>query len=172
MSEVVLHLAQTVDGYISRLDGTVDYLTDMGEGMMKRFLEFVNGIDVVVMGRTTYDEYKQYGFDLYKNQKIYVWTTRPHEPVDNIIFYTNSIKDLLEEVGDKTVWCFGGTKVIKEFLKDDLVDTFEIATVPYILGEGKNMFDPGDYELLLKHKETKVFEGLVITKYVREKKYD
>ena len=68
MSNVVLHVAQSIDGYISRKDGTVDYLGGFNEDMMTHFRTFIARIDVVVMGRTTYEEYKKY--DIVRSRNI------------------------------------------------------------------------------------------------------
>ncbi len=165
MSTVILHLAQTIDGYISRKDGSVDYLGEFGKDMIDSFTHFVSTIDVVIMGRKTFDEYNKYGWDMYKSQTIYVWTTTPRENYDNIIFFTGTLDEFLETNKNKTIWCFGGTKVVQEFLSANAVDIFEIATVPYLLGDGKKLFEPGNYELQLEQVGSKVVDDIVMTTY-------
>lgn len=170
MSKVILHVAQTIDGYISRPDGRVDYLGVMGNDMIEKFQIFISRIDVVVIGRNTYELYKQFGFQMYGDRPIYVWTNSISEPINNIQFYTKSIKELLVEIGEKTVWCFGGDKTIHEFLNNDLVDILEIATVPYLLGNGKRLFEIGEFEQSWVHKETKVDSGTVMTTYTKKER--
>lgn len=169
MNKVVLNLAQTLDGYICRPDGTVDYLDDMA-GDMDAFQSFVEDIDVIVMGRTTYDEYVGYGFDYYKNQELVIWTTRPQESYDNVTFFTGTLEQLMANYHDKTIWCFGGTKVITQFLAADVIDEYHITTVPYLLGKGKVLFETGDYEQSLKLDRTIIHNGVITAIYHQEKK--
>ncbi len=169
MTKVILNLAQTLDGYICRMDGTVDYLDDMA-GDMEQFQRFVDTVDVIVMGRTTYDEYVGYGFDFYKNQKIVVWTTRPHDAYDNVVFFTGNLEELLAKHQNDTVWCFGGTRVISQFLAADAIDEYHITTVPYLLGEGKVLFEPGAYEQALKLDRTVIHNGVITAIYHKETK--
>ena len=168
MNKVILNLAQTLDGYICRKNGAVDYLPEMADDLGDDFNKFVSGIDVIVMGRQTYEEYKQYGFEFLGDAVIYVWTRRPHDPIDKIIFYTGTIKELLSTFKAKTIWCFGGTKVIDEFMKFNLIDEYQITTVPYLLGEGKQLFVQGKYEQELEYVSSSTSTNMVTTIYRRK----
>ena len=53
MAYVILQVALTVDGYIARKNGSVDFLTPMGSAFTQRFIDFVSSIDVMVMGNST-----------------------------------------------------------------------------------------------------------------------
>lgn len=171
MNKVILNLAQTIDGYICRNDGTVDFLPEMPEDLGEEFNKFLSTIDVILMGRQTYEEYKSYGFDFYGDSLIYVWTRTAQEAIGKISFHTKPIKEILLSLDSKTIWCFGGTKVIEEFMKDNLIDEYHITTVPYLLGKGKKLFTAGDYEQGLELISTKVDGEMITTKY-RRKSHD
>jgi len=148
MKKVILNLAQTYDGYISRLDGTVDYLEQFGSGNQKQFDRFLSKIDTVIMGRTTYDEYNKYGWDHLKGKRIIVLTTKIGSS-NEVEFYSGDLIKLVKSI-DKNIWCFGGAKVITSFLEANLIDEFQITTVPKIIGKGKRVFEFGDYDFDLK----------------------
>ena len=169
MNKVILNLAQTLDGYICRTNGTVDYLPEIEEDLGENFNNFLSEIDIVVMGRKTYEEYKQYGFTYLGDVVIYVWTRKPLDPLDNIIFYSGSIKALLSSFKSKTIWCFGGTKVIEEFMKDNLIDEYQITTVPYLLGDGKQLFVKGNYEQGLEYVNSNISTDMVTSIYRKKR---
>src|SRR5215471_21458430 len=50
----------SVDGFLARLDDTFDFLK-AGEGVPHGFTEFLNSVDVVVMGRRTFDVVRNLG---------------------------------------------------------------------------------------------------------------
>lgn len=167
--KILLNLAQTIDGYICRLDGTVDFLPEFDGTIDNNFQQFLDRIDVIIMGRQTYEEYKSYGFDFYGDVTIYVWTRKPHPPIKNIHFSTRSISQLVDSIGDKTIWCFGGTRVIQEFMKNDLIDEYHISTVPTILGEGKRLFENGVPETTLELLDVNTTNQITQSIYRRKK---
>ena len=168
MGKVILNLAQSLDGYICRLDGTVDFLDDANSGDITDFNDFLETVEVVIMGRTTYEEYKSYGYGYLDGKEVFIWTTKPKESENNLHFYSGDIPSLVEKYKDKTIWCFGGTRVITEFIKHDLIDEFQIATVPKVIGSGKRLFEPGEYEYKLKIKDSKYTNSFLLTTYVKD----
>ncbi|HYX52589.1 MAG TPA: hypothetical protein VE783_04010 [Candidatus Limnocylindrales bacterium] len=93
MRNVVLEAAITLDGYIARPDGSVDYLF-----MPKGFsLEpFFKSIDVVIMGRKTYEVgLKLGGFGMFKIP-IYVMShSMPEKEEGNLVFTHQSPRALI-----------------------------------------------------------------------------
>lgn len=163
MNRVILNLAQTYDGYISRLDGTVDYLEAYGSGNSEQFNQFLLEIDTVIMGRTTYDEYNKYGWDYLKGKRIIVLTSRTGSS-DIVEFYNGNLNELVKSIVGG-IWCFGGTKVIHSFLEANLIDEFQITIIPKIIGKGKRLFEFGDYSLDLKFVKTIGEESLITNIY-------
>jgi dihydrofolate reductase len=152
MKKVILNLAQTYDGHISRLDGTVDYLEQFGSGNEVQFKKFLSEVDSVIMGRNTYDEYNKYGWDYLAGKRVIVLSSR--DGFSEIAeFYSGDLTQLVRSINNN-IWCFGGTKVIKSFLEADLIDEFQITTVPKIIGKGKRVFEIGDYDLNLELVKT------------------
>ena len=58
MRKIILYIACSLDGYIARSDGSVDWLfTDQDYG----YTGFLASVDTVVMGRKTYDQVLTFG---------------------------------------------------------------------------------------------------------------
>lgn len=168
MAKVLLNLAVTLDGYISREDGSVDFLDDMedvGEKIKEGFDTFLKMIDVIIMGRTTYDEYHKNGFEAFKDKKIIV-LSKNKKTTPEVVYFGGDLKTLLDDMSGN-VWCFGGTKVIRSFMQQDLIDEFHITTVPVMIGSGKRLFESGSYELKL-HLENVIIDNEVMTTIYRK----
>ena len=146
MKTTYLNLAVTVDGFISRIDGSVDFLDNMNEDMLVSFNEFLAKIDVIIMGSRTYLEYKDYGFDLFKNQRIYVLSNSLESDSKEITILGGKVLEKIKTLKEnKSIWCFGGSSVVKYFMENELIDEFYITTVPFIIGDGIRLFDNGSY---------------------------
>lgn len=165
MRKVVLNLAQSIDGYICRMDGTVDFLVNPSEGTAVLFDKFLKSVDIVIMGRTTFDEYDHYGWEYLKGKRIIVLSTR-HGESNKVEFINSDINDLMKSL-EGVIWCFGGTNIIKSFLEYDLIDEFHITTVPRLIGEGKRLFAMGDYELNLKLKRSEIKDNFITHIYTK-----
>jgi dihydrofolate reductase len=123
MRNVVLEAAITLDGYIARLDGSVDYLF-----MPKGFsLEpFFKSIDVVIMGRKTYEVgLKLGGFGMFKIPIFVMSRSMPEREEGNLVFTHQSPRELitaLRKAKGKKIWLMGGGELTRSFLQEDLVD--------------------------------------------------
>lgn len=107
--KIVLYIACSLDGYIARKDGSLDWLDEFGDIDMG-YDKFYSSVDTVVMGRTIYD---QINTELspdkwaYEGKECYVATTKEHESDKNVEFIskdiTGVIKDLKKKEG-KDIW--------------------------------------------------------------------
>ena len=153
MPEVILYIASSLDGYIARPDGAVDWLDEVatqGDGPEEDFgyEEFFAGIGTVLMGRTTYEQILTFGVDYpYPGTAGYVFSrTRAGQRDENVEFVQAA--DLpqfishLKAASDRHIWLIGGGLLIQEFLRLDLVDRIIVTIMPVILGEGILLFPP------------------------------
>lgn len=156
MNYVVLQLALTLDGYIARLDGSVDFLNDINSSFKDEFEKFVNSVDTIVMGRGTYEKMLEFGDIPFENKQIYVLTSKALQSKQkNIVFTNKKIELLLNKLKGK-IWLFGGSKVIQSFMNLDLIDEYQLYIVPKIIGEGIPLFlkNKGLSNLkLIKHEQ-------------------
>ena len=153
MPEVILYVASSLDGYIARPDGAVDWLDDLpeqGEGPAEDYGygEFLAGVGVVMMGRATYEQLLSFDVDYpYPGTEGFVFSrTRAGEQDENVQFVDGAdipgLVNRLKASSDKNIWLIGGGLLVQEFLKLDLIDRMEIFILPVILGEGIPLFPP------------------------------
>ena len=92
MRKVKLQLAMSLDGYIARLDGNVDFLSVMHDSLTEDFNSFVISIDTIVMGRGTYEVMMGFGEIPFQDKKIIVMTSKDlSSNHGNIVFSHESI---------------------------------------------------------------------------------
>lgn len=170
---VKLYIACSLDGYIAREDGSIDWLTkyDNNPETDYGYSEFYSSIGTVLMGRKTYEQVLGFGNWLYAEKKTYVFT-RQKEPLrqeKNVEFVSGNVGEFVRRLKESTnedIWLVGGSQLIKVFLEEDLVDDMIIFIVPIILGGGIPLFDRIGKEIRLKMTNTERYEsGLVRIEY-------
>jgi dihydrofolate reductase len=145
MSYVILQVALTLDGYISRKDDSVDFLDAIDNSFVNHFNSFINSIDTIFMGSKTYEVMLSFGDIPYQNKKIYVCTTKNYETKNsNITFTSKPLKDLINGI-DGNIWLFGGARLIQSFMKENLVDELQLFIVPKTIGIGIPLFYDHDH---------------------------
>jgi dihydrofolate reductase len=170
MRKVVLGVGISLDGYIARPDGSVDFLFMPKDYSMA---EFFRRIDTAVMGRKTYDvALKMGGGTSSPGMESYVFSrsleagerggvTIVKEPPKSFI-------EALRKRKGKDIWLMGGGELARDFLQEDLVDELYLGLVPVLIGEGLPAFPSGFPQLEFKLAENKTFsKGLIALKYER-----
>ncbi len=144
MREIVYSAAASLDGYIARADGAVDWIpmdTDVdGGAMFSRF-------DTILMGRKTHEVSLAMGGAAFASMETYVFS-RTHSAGrdDRAKYVTVSPSDLVKELRKqpgKDLCLMGGGELAAEFLKDDLIDGIQLALCPVVLGAGVPLFATG-----------------------------
>jgi dihydrofolate reductase len=173
MRNVVLGLGISLDGYIARPDGAVDFLFMPKDYSMAPFLATV---DIAIMGRKTLDVgLKMSGGSLPRsNMPMYVFSNskRPGER-DGVIFVNETPATFLREVRrspGKDIWLMGGGELARAFLNADLVDRLHLGVVPVLLGEGIPLFPSGFLQRDFSLIENKTYSrGLISLTYERSR---
>ena len=150
MRKVILGCGITLDGYISRLDGSVDYLV-MPKGAEKVMADFFAGIDTIVFGRKTFDAMQRMIAQGEQGPtgpwKTYVFSrTLASGERHGMTFVKESpavfMRKLRRKPG-KHICHMGGGGLARSFLEADLVDEIWMHVVPILLGEGIPIFPAG-----------------------------
>lgn len=163
-----VYIATSLDGFIARPDGAVDWLNPMHkDGEDYGYPTFFGSIDAIVFGRKTYDV--ALGFDPwpYAGKRCVVLTRRPLEPRHGEERYDGPLADLVERLGQEGVRraYIDGGEVIRQFLAEGLIDDITLSIVPVLLGEGLPLFR-GGAERWLRFVESRAFpSGLVQIEY-------
>jgi dihydrofolate reductase len=169
MRKVVLGLGISLDGYIARPDGAVDFLFMPKDYSMAPFFKT---IDTALMGRKTYEVALQMGGGFGGSMVSYVFSSSlPAGERDGVTFTRKSPAVLVEELRKrkgKDIWLMGGGLLVRDFLKADLVDELYIGVVPVLIGDGIPLFPSGFPQRDFTLTENKTFSrGLIALKYKR-----
>jgi dihydrofolate reductase len=171
MRKIVLGLGISIDGYIARPNGAVDFLFMPKDYSMASFFATV---DTALMGRKTLEAgLKMSGGSLpASNMAMYVFSrAKPPGEGDGWTFVNQSpaafVAKLRKRAG-KDIWLMGGGELARDFLKADLVDELYIGVVPVLLGEGIPLFPSGFPQRNFALVENKTYsKGLIALKYKR-----
>lgn len=173
MRKVTLYIAASLDGYIARPDGSIDWLENDAyklEGEDYGYNQFKETIDTTLMGNNTYKVVM--GFDMpfpYPDKTNYVFTRTAHPTSEFVQFVQDDpvafVKELKKQEG-KSIWLIGGGQLNMQLLNACLVDEMIITFVPLILGRGIPLFAGGVSERMLKVQEvTNYKNGFVQVKF-------
>lgn len=173
MRSVVLGLGISIDGYIARLNGDVDFLFMPKDYSMSPFFATV---DTAIMGRKTFEVALKMGGGAFSNSsmKNYVFSrSKPAGEREGVMFVQQTpatfIRKLRKRSG-KNIWLMGGGELARDFLKADLVDELYLGVVPVLLGEGIPLFPSGFPQRDFTLVENETFsKGLITLKYKRRR---
>ena len=177
---VTIHMVASLDGFIARTDGRVDWLetSDTFEGgetmTAEAIAEFLRTIDCYVMGSRTYEtalgyEAKGSGW-AYGDTPVFVLTTRELPKTrDTVDFYSGDLRVLVNERLRPTfgnIWFVGGGRLSGDCLRLGLADEVRYSIVPILIGEGLTFFDHLDKDVALHLVEAKAYtNGMVALRY-------
>ena len=179
-SRVTIHMAASLDGFIARKDGRVDWLEtsdefEAGESLEPEFVEaFLKTIDCYVMGSRTYEtalnfEAKGLGW-AYGDKPTFVLTSRNLPRTrDTVEFYSGDLAQFVNERLRRefdSIWFVGGGAVCGECLRRGLADEIRYSILPILIGEGIPFFENLGRDVSLHLAETKAYKsGIVELRY-------
>lgn len=177
MQILTLYIATSLDGYIAKPGDDLSFLKSVEkEGEDYGYAEFTATIDTIILGRKTYDwVLREIGSSHYDNgdKSVYVITRTERQGVGKTTFYTGNLVELVQQLksgNGKNIYCDGGSEIVNELLKNDLIDEFIISVVPVLLGDGTRLFKDGRPEQQLELISAKTFDtGLTQLHYKRKK---
>ena len=154
----------SVDGFLARRDHTVDFL-DTPEQEPHGYDEFFGSVDVVVIGRNTYNFVVSYGQWLYGKKPVVVLSTRPIDfswikagVVEQMAGEPAAVVAQMEARGYRHAYIDGGI-TIQRFLAAGLIDRMVISRVPVLIGTGMPLFGPVPHDIHLRHVASRTFRG-------------
>jgi len=169
-NKVVLYIAMSLDGYIARKDGSVDWLFDVeGDGGDNGYAAFYQTIGTVVMGRTTYEDVLKLSEDFpYADRPTYVLSRSEQPPAPHVQFTTEPVETLiprLQQASDADLWIVGGGQLVQAVMEKQLLHEIEVAIIPKILGEGIPLFPEGIVPSNLKMIGTQTLGQIISIRY-------
>lgn len=169
-------IATSLDGYIARLNGALDWLPGSDGntgGEDYGFNEFYESVDTLIIGRKTFEFARALPDWPYAGKRVVVLSGRfPAEPsaIDPDALGSSlapeKVARWLAERGARHAYVDGG-KTIQGFLRAGLIREITITRVPVLLGEGVPLFGPTGRDIRLTHIHTRAYaNGFVQSKYV------
>jgi len=154
MPHVTLYIATSLDGYIARTDGGIDWLnvvdrpeTDYG------YQAFYETIDALLLGRKTYELALSFGDWPYPGKPSYVFTRGAEASQRKDVIFTSepprALLRALEARGLRRLWLVGGGELVAAFQRERLIDEYIISVIPVLLGSGIPLFPPPGPEMSL-----------------------
>ena len=179
-SRVTIHMAASLDGFIARKDGRVDWLETAdefvgGESLDERDVEaFLKTIDCYVMGSRTYEtalnfESKGLGWS-YGDKPTFVLTSRDLPRTRHTVeFYSGDLSKFVNEQlrpAFGSIWFVGGGAVSGECLRRGLADEIRYSILPILIGDGIPFFEKLGRDVALHLAEVKAYKsGIVELRY-------
>lgn len=154
MPKVILYIAASLDGYIARPDGGIDWL-DLVESKEEDYgyAAFYASVDSLIMGSATYEQVLQFGAWPYEGKRCIVLSKRLAESdLSGVTVTSQSPSEVLADLeaeGHRRTWLVGGAAVVASFRASGLISRYIISVIPILLGEGIPLFaSPGPSERL------------------------
>ena len=175
-SRVTIHMVASLDGFIARKDGRVDWLETSdefagGDTLDPEFVEsFLKTIDCYVMGSRTYEtalnfEAKGFGW-AYGDKPTFVLTSRELPRVrDTVELYSGDLVQLVNgrlRPTFRSIWFVGGGQVSGECLRLGLADEVRYSILPILIGDGIRFFEKLDRDIGLHLSEVKAYKSGVV----------
>jgi dihydrofolate reductase len=161
----------SVDGFLARQDGALDFLPD-GGGEDHGYAEFFSTVDALVIGRKTYETVLGFPDWPYGKKPVIVLSARPltlpsdaAASVERMDGDPAVVLSRLAARGIRHVYVDGGL-TIQAFLAAGRLDRLVVTRVPVLIGAGIPLFGALPADIRLRHVSTRSFpSGLVTTEY-------
>lgn len=175
-ARVSVFVATSLDGFIARKDGNLDWLDAANEtvpaGEDCGFREFMQSVDHLVMGRSAFEKVLSFGDWPYGDTAVTVLSRNSISFPDSLpktVKHSSedpqTLCNRLSSEGVEHIYVDGGI-TIQRFLAERLIDDILITVIPVLLGEGIPLFGPLAQDVSLELTGTKSFEfGLVQLQY-------
>ena len=179
-SRVTIHMAASLDGFIARRDGSVDWMetSDTFEGGISldpaAIADFLKTIDSYVMGSRTYEtalgfEAKGFGWS-YGDKPTFVLTHRELPRIrETVEFYSGDLAELVNarlRPAFRSIWFVGGGAVSGECLRLGLADEVRYSILPVLIGDGISFFEKLGRDVALHLAEVEAYaNGMIELRY-------
>lgn len=145
--KIIVSIATSADGYIARLDGSVEWLDRPMPRGNYGMDKFFRSIDTILWGRKTYEmalgKAGAGGFG--PKVKNYVFSHQPQPPAKDWEFVKDDIQTFCQRLRaepGKDVWIMGGGGLIGSLLDAGEIDEFILSVIPVLIGEGIPLIQP------------------------------
>jgi dihydrofolate reductase len=168
-------IATSLDGYIARQNGDIDWLPQHpipGEDL--GYEGFIADIDMIVMGRGTYEkvaafDHWPYAVPVLVLSKQLAGTPVPEALINKLQFSSLEPAEImknLEKENIRRVYVDGG-QVVQSFLREGLITDMTLTVIPTLIGAGRPLFGALGQDCFLQLVSSQSFpiSGIVQSTY-------
>lgn len=186
MRKLKLQVQMSIDGYVARPNGALDWMwmgTEKDENFFKKIIELADSCDTILLGRKMTAEFVKYWEGVVDTQP-----DSPEQPLAQLmvnlrkIVFSKTIsqmegRNLEVENGDlvaavnalkqqpgKDIMVYGGAGFVSSLIEHNLVDEYYICSNPVAIGSGLSIFNAD--RLMTLESSTAYKGGKIINKYV------
>lgn len=149
MRKIVFYGAISLDGFLSTKTDDLQWLFDMDLQGTSTYDAFEQTFDTMVMGRTTYEETLKIMGDapFYPGKQKIIFSHHSELTTDGEVVVGDPVPILkqLQQKSGQDIWIVGGGQLVTQLLEAGMIDEFYIQIAPVLLGQGKRLFENGDY---------------------------
>lgn len=160
MRRIILSEMTTLDGYVARRDGNIDWHI-VDDDFNAYAIDLLERVDTILLGRKTYELFVQFWPTARDNPvmtptdhiiadhlnaagKIVFSRTLDHADWKDTTIHrsidANELRRLKERPG-KDLILYGSASIVPDFTKNGLIDEYHLFICPLILGDGLPLFD-------------------------------
>lgn len=169
-----VYIATSLDGFIARKDGGIDWLPtgESAAGEDYGYSAFMQSVDVLVMGRNTYELVRSFGGEWPYTKPVIVLSSRkldiPADLAPAVAQLAGEPDDVVSQLAARgfTHLYIDGGVTIQRFLRAGLIDQLILTRIPVLIGSGIPLFGELEADVQLTHLETNAYaNGLVQSRY-------
>lgn len=167
-------IATSLDGFIARADGSLDWLLKQAaEGEDHGYDAFIDSVDGVVMGRGSFEKVVTFAPWPYPKPVIVMSSVltdadipaRLRSRVNLSRLTPRALMADLASRGWQRAYIDGG-RLIRSFLREGLIADITLTRAPVLIGHGRPLFGDLPRDIELEHVSTRSFpSGLVTSVY-------
>src|ERR1700740_3635002 len=162
--KVSVFIGTSVDGFIARPNGDLDFLPE-GGGEPHGYNEFMASVDALVIGRKTFETVLAFPSWPYGEKRVVVLSSRPLDfsavrggVVEQMAGAPAEIVAKLAASGAHHLYVDGGI-TIQDFLHAGLIQRLIITRVPVLIGDGISLFGKLPRDQRLRHVPTQTIRA-------------
>ncbi len=180
MRKLILFIAASLDGYIARPDGALDWLPGADGSPADDNDDFgysalLARCDVALVGRNTYAFMRAHGEaegvpGLQNILFSHAWDEAAEPLPPTVRRERRPLAEVVDELRHqpgKDLWIVGGGGLIAEALAADVLDEIQLTTVPVLLGEGIPLWAGGHPDRRFALTASRMAGGLLLSQWER-----
>ena len=161
-------IAVSLDGYIAREDGSIDWLMKANElapeGEDGGYQAFISNVDAIIMGRHSFEMVKTFNPWPY-TLPVIVLSQHPIDIPDALkksVTHSSEtpfeLRTRLSRQGHQHLYIDGGI-TIQRFLRAGCIDELIITVIPVLLGQGRRLFGEVEEDVRLQLIKSHTLSG-------------